>query len=192
MSSKITDEQILIWLKAGRESVIDYLFQQYYSMICIAVYRIFPDKNYAEDIAQEVFYEIWKRRSELQINSSLGAYMRKMAVNKTLNFIRDKKLNFEADQEYIVEHAQPQIVTHQLEAEELKLIIDKTIDKLPERCRIVFILNRYENMPYKEIAKHLNISVKTVENQISKALKILRQNLGPYLGILSILFGLVI
>ena len=189
MSLKLSDKQLLRALSEDKEFAIDQLFRQYYSMICIAVYRIYPDQSYAEDIAQEVFLEIWRRRKRLKINTSLGAYLRRVAINKTLNFIRDQKFNFETDKEPIFEEVSPQNVTEKLEVEELKLIIDKTIDKLPEKCRIVFILNRFEEMSYREISEELGISVKTVEHQISKALKFLRQKLGPYIGILTVFAG---
>ena len=188
MQGSLSDDEIIKLLQENSEAAIDRLFQQYYEYLCKAVYRIIPDTNYVEDIVQEVFYELWKKRNQLRINSSLKAYLRRAAVNRALNHIRDGK--FKRMNEVNEDLMQPvkENVTHLIEANELRLIIDKIIDNLPERCRIVFILNRFEDMTYKQIGEHLNISVKTVENQISKALKILKEQLGPFLKMLILVF----
>ena len=79
-----------------------------------------------------------------------------------------------------------------LEAAELQSVIDQAVDQLPERCRLVFVLSRFEQMSHKEIANQLDISPKTVENQITKALKILRETLGPYLSIWVLLVAQIL
>lgn len=147
--------------------------------MCRSANRILNDENLAEDLAQEVFYELWKRRSELSITLSLKAYLRRATVNKSLNYIRDyRKVRFELEDKVDEKTAQP-LVSERMEAAELQEQIDRAIDGLPERCRIIFILSRFEDMTYNEIAELLGISAKTVENQISKALRLLRQILRP-------------
>ncbi len=181
MHSTYTDDEVIEMLKLGKEEAMDFLFRKYYSDLCRAAYRILPDASFIEDVVQDVFYELWRRRTSLNITTSLIAYLRRSTVNKTLNFIRDKKLKIFVDEPKEERHSVPPNVSKKMEAEELRLVVDKIVDSLPNRCRIVFILNRFEEMSYKEISDCLGISVKTVEHQISKALKILRNQLKPYL-----------
>lgn len=109
----------------------------------------------------------------------MKAYLKRAAVNRTLNFIRDNKITFEGEEELPILKGKITGASAKMEADELQEMINRAIDGLPERCRMIFLLSRFEDMSYNEIAQKLDISVKTVENQISKALKILREVLGP-------------
>ncbi len=169
-----TDQELINSLQNGNEKAMDVLFRRHYSFICRAVYRILKDNNLAEDIAQEVFFGLWKKRENLNISTSVQAYLKRAAINKSLNFIRDQKVKFD-DEEKMPVLTNNQFSTQQhLEADDLQKAINEAIDQLPEKCRLVFTLSRFEEMSYQEIATELNISIKTVENQISKALKYLR------------------
>jgi RNA polymerase sigma-70 factor (ECF subfamily) len=184
-----TDKELVERLRDDDEEAIAQIFSKYYAYMCRSAYRILADENLAEDLAQEVFYELWKRRRELSVSTSLKAYLRRATVNKSLNYIRDhRKVRFE-EEGRIDEQTSPPPASQRVETAELQDLIDKAIDELPDRCRIIFILSRFEDMTYNEIAGLLGISAKTVENQISKALRLLRQMLGPYLirGLLALL-----
>ena len=177
------DIKLIQLLRKDKEAAIEQIFRLYYPFVCTAVIRIIPNKRTAEDIAQDVFLGLWKKKENLQIKTSLKAYLRRSAVNRALNYVRDHKIILkkeEPDEIYAVQTLPDQLL--RLETEELQKAIDKIIDQLPERCRLVFVLNRFENFSYKEIAAQLNISSKTVENQISKALKILREKLAPLMN----------
>lgn len=172
-----TDQELITSLQNGDEQAMDVLFRRHYSSICRAVYRILKDSNLAEDIAQEIFLGLWKKREKLNISTSVPAYLKRAAVNKSLNFIRDQKVKFD-DEEKMPDLTNNQSTTQQqLEAEDLQKLINESIDLLPPKCRLVFTLSRFEEMSYQEIATKLDISIKTVENQISKALKFLRKAL---------------
>lgn len=158
------------------------LFEAYYAYICKAVYKIIPDTVLVEDLAQEVFLELWRKRSQIHITTSLKAYLRRAAVNKALNYIRDNRVKLTNQERAPEVRARQAGALQQMEADELQQVIDQAVDGLPDRCRIIFILSRFEGMTYHEIAEQLDISVKTVENQISKALRTLRDRLSPYLG----------
>lgn len=175
------DKDLLALLKKDPDKGIELIFRQYYGYVCQAVYRILADQSLVEDLSQEVFLELWRKRKKLVIKTSLRAYLRRSAVNRSLNFIRDQKINFDEDSDDLVLTSQFPGSLENLEAKELEALIDKAIDQLPERCRLVFVLSRFHEMSYQQIADELKISVKTVENQISKALKYLRQALGPHL-----------
>ncbi len=182
MQENFTDQELLELLGKDADKAIEVLFRQYYAFVCKAVYQVVTDAQVAEDLGQEVFFELWRRKDELTINTSLKAYLRRAAVNKTLNYLRDKKIKWDDEQELPrIEDAAPS-TPQNLEAEELQQFIDEAIDQLPEKCRMVFMLSRQDELSYQEIADHLNISIKTVENQISKALKHMRAVLKPYLS----------
>lgn len=186
MQQNYTDKELLELLETDSEQAITLIFRTYYSYLCKVVYKIIPDNNLAEDLSQEVFFELWRRKGQLQVNTSLKAYLRRAAVNRALNYIRGQKIQLTDERAYPPESGQAQ-ASQKMEADELQQRIDAAIDKLPERCRIVFVLSRFEDMSYSEIAQSLDISVKTVENQISKALKLLREALGPFLSLLLLL-----
>lgn len=176
----LQEPNLIELLTSNPEAALKEMYNKYYTYLCYAVYKVLPDRNIAEDLVQEVFFEVWKKRDNININLSLGSYLKRAAVNKTLNYIRDRKIKFEE------EEAAPPIVDQEvraqenMEANELQDRINEAIESLPEKCRIVFAMSRYEEMSYREISEKLGISIKTVENQISKALKILRERLSEY------------
>ena len=180
-NSEYSDEQILALLSKDAETAIELIFRQHYRFLCKRIHRVIPDAQIAEDLAQEVFYELWKKRGAIKIKTSLKAYLLRAARNKALNYIRDQKIDFRnaPPKEHLASHNHSAI--QQLAATELQSEIDRAIDSLPERCRLVFVLSRFEEMSYQQIADQLEISIKTVENQISKALKTLRAALAPLL-----------
>lgn len=176
-----TDEKILQLLGKNSEQALELMFRQYYSLLCIAIAKILPDTHVAEDLAQDVFLDVWKKKDTLHINISLKAYLHRAAINKTLNYIRDKKIRWDDEDQLPALESPAVSISEKLEGEDLKNVIDRAIDRLPERCRLVFSLSRFEEMTYQEIAGHLGISVKTVENQMTKALKMLKADIETYL-----------
>jgi len=161
---------------------VEVLFRSYYPFVCRVVFRYVGDRARAEDIAQEMFAELWSKRDSLGIHTSPQAYLRRMAVSRALNFLRDNKKHQWA--EIDPDHDPPGAAVAPdgllaLEENELARLVDAAIERLPEKCRIVFQLSRGEHMTYAEIASQLDISVKTVENQIGKALRLLRTAINP-------------
>ena len=177
MPNKIeySDQEIVSLLKSGGEVAIDIMFKKYYIYLCRVVMRIIPDPILAEDLVQDVFYDIWRKREKLNIKSTLQGYLKRAAVNKTLNYIRDKKMDFN-DIEKIPETVEKSVnALEDIQTRELEKKIHKAIENLPEKCRIVFCLSRFEDMSHQQISDELGISKKTIENHISKALRILRK-----------------
>jgi RNA polymerase sigma-70 factor (ECF subfamily) len=148
-------------------------------MVCNTINHYLRDRTKTEDVAQEMFAELWVKRNQLTIHTSVPAYLRRMAVTRTLNYIRDsRKYNWdelESPETGIAQATVEPDILNSIEEEELKRKIDQAILRLPDKCRVVFLMSRMEEMSYAEIAANLGISVKTVENQIGKALKLLRQ-----------------
>lgn len=166
---------------------VEQLFKLHYAFVCHVINRYIRDRSRTEDIAQEIFAELWAKRDQLNIHTSTAAYLRKMAISRTLNYIRDSKkhawddLDTSVDKETFAGKTEGNAL-EQMEEAELRLKLDRAIEALPEKCRLVFLLNRQEEMSYSEVAHHLNISVKTVENQIGKALKLLRHAVAEHRG----------
>jgi len=173
-----TEQQWLAAMRAGREDALRQIFNRHYPLLLGDIYRIVPDEDTCKDLAQEVFVDLWRKREELDIHSSLRAYLRRAAVNRALNYLKTHKNNlFNTSDEDLVNTADtsPQEKIHQDEQEEMEQVLQAALNELPEKCRIVFSLSRFEQLSHKEIAEQLGISVKTIENQITKAMKILRE-----------------
>jgi RNA polymerase sigma-70 factor (ECF subfamily) len=172
-----SDSDILKLIKEDQDKGISLLFKQYYPLVCETIFYMIKDKNLAEDIGQDVFHEFWKKKDRININTSIKAYLKRSAINKTLNHINKKKLDTkEIDNENLWK-SKEENAQGILETKELETKIHSLIEKLPPKCREVFMLSRFAEMTYQEIADQMEISTKTVENQISKALKSLREGL---------------
>jgi len=175
------DETILSLLRAGKEQGMELLFQKYYAHVCLIIVRIVANPHTAEDLAQDVFSNIWQQRTQLQIHTGLKAYLSRAARNRALNHLRDQKIHWEHSSELAEPQALIPTAQQTLESQELQNLIDQAIDALPERCRIVFVLKRFEHLSHQEIAHTLGISTKTVENHMTKALKMLQAFLSPWI-----------
>lgn len=189
MQTTPNDQEFFNLLSTDAEKAFEWLFRRYFSELCQVVYRVTHDEHLAQDLVQEVLYELWRKKNQLTISISLRAYLKRAVLNRTLNHLRDnRKWSSEENMpEIAVYESDP---TDQMRSEELQALVDAAIDELPEKCRMVFVLSRYEELSYRDIAKELGIAEKTVENQVSKALKYLRERLLPYLktGLLLLYF----
>lgn len=138
-----------------------------------------------EDIVQEIFVKLWEKREQLSIDTSLKSYLFQSAHNSCLNFL--KHLEVEKKYSIDINHFASTKIDHDtLVEEELNLRLYSSIESLPEKCRLVFKLSRFEGLKQQEIANKLGISVKTVKNHIGKALKIIRKDLGDLLLLIII------
>jgi RNA polymerase sigma-70 factor (ECF subfamily) len=156
------------------------LFKSQYRLLCNISNNIVKNERAAEDIVQEVFIKLWQKREELQIHSNLMGYLYKATVNSSIDYIKNNKnviplrqVNYYQETD---ENAEKRVMQ-----KELSRSIEKALKNLPPKCKAIFVLSRYEGMKYKEIAQHLGISVKTVENQMGIALEKLRTELRPFL-----------
>jgi len=158
-------------------------FREHYKSLCYAANNIVNDYDASEDVVQEVFATLWKKRNDVNISISLKGYLFRATINTSLNYIQKQKRSVPTE-EHIIEISSgvSNDVVDNLIHLELEQQLSNAINDLPVKCKTVFMLNRYEDMKYKEVAKHLGISIKTVENQMGKALKRLRLHLQPYLS----------
>jgi len=148
-----SDANILQVLSSDPDRALRMLYGAYYKYVCAVIYKMTGDSGTTEDIAQEVFVEVWKRRDKLDVTTSLKGYLRRTAVNKTLNQIRSKKMNFE--EEEVIKHVPSTAASSQdkLEVMDLQKVINSAIEALPERCRIIFGMSRFEELSYREISE---------------------------------------
>lgn len=153
------------------------LYDEYYQYLYETVYRIIPMDEDVQDILQNVFIEIWKKYEVINIQNSLKLYLRKAAINRCMNHLRQNTRLPQTQQVDELEIDLDCELQLQIEAEETSKMLYAAIDSLPLKCRVVFGLSRFEDMNYNEIAENLGISVKTVEHHITKALKLLRNKL---------------
>jgi len=171
------DEELIERVKSGDEAAYRILFRRHYKDICYNAYKAYPDQHKAKDFAQEVFLDFWRRREVVNISSSLKSYLSRAVKYKAIDFIRAQKINFE---ENLVMKNEGHTNQHSAEYNELQDVIHNVVDKLPKRCKIIFSMSRFQQMSHGEIANELGISKKTIENQITKALKVLRQAVVQY------------
>lgn len=179
------------WINTGDRAAFRAFFHAQYPGVCRVIFRYVADPGLTEDLAQEVFVRLWNKRESLDITTNPTAYLRRMAVNEALAHLR-KKTRFRPDE--LPLHLPGHLAAgadEQLGADELQGRIQAAVAKLPARCRLVFELSRYEELSNREIAEQLDLSVKTVENQMTKALKTLRVELSDYLsaGLLFLYFS---
>lgn len=152
------------------------LFRCYHTDLCRLSYRLIGNRSHAEEIVQELFIDLWNKRERIDFQKSEGAYLRRATTFKTYDFIRKRKsdkLDFLANNEFHVDSvSSPE---ERVIGEEFQQRVSRAISLLPPKCQIIFKLSRFESLSYREIADHLNLSQKSVEKQISKALIILRK-----------------
>lgn len=167
------------------ESLFDRFFTCHHSRMVLYAEKFTEDTETARDIVQEVFLKTWENRDKISINSSLLSYLYVAIRNRCASFIRQKALSEKFTSQVESEMNQLEIDFYSSEEEQHLLIyeketgetIRKTISELPEKCREIFELSRYQGMKSSEIAQKLNISVRTVETQIYRALKYLKERL---------------
>ena len=169
MVANITNDiSLLRQIREGNEDAFKSLFETYFTPLCRFIYLHLDDKNVAEELAMDIFIYLWENRETFQIQLSLKAYLFQAAKNKCLNELRKKKETVGLDG---VEVSTINTSVSTLETEELYRLIQEAVFSLPDKCRNIFLLSRSENLTNQEIARRLNISVKTVEGQITTALK---------------------
>jgi len=153
--------------------------------------KYLKDIDLAKEIVHEAFLKLWEKRDEVDTSKSVKSYLYTSVYNRSLNYIRDnKKFDKTEGKTELLERAENWDSSNQMIADEIQAKITQTLDDLPEKCRQIFMMSRYEELKYKEIAEKLNISIKTVETQMTKALKALRKNLAEYMTILLIMLAL--
>lgn len=174
--------ELLKRIREGDEGAFDVVFRAYYGQLVWAAQSVVQETAIAEDIAQDVMLELWRRRDNLRLETSLRAYLYQAARNRALNYIRHEKI-VQRTNASIVGADQPLAppTDSGFDEAELQRAVREAIAGLPDRCRETFELSRSKGLKYSEIAVVLGISVKTVEARMGQALRELRGKLAPWL-----------
>lgn len=171
----MNEQKLIGRLRKGKSDAYRYLFSEYYDWLCNYVYNLCYDRSLAEDIVQDTMVNLWEKRKSIIITTSLKNYLFKTCHNQFLQYIRKQKIKFDNLDKIrwdVISEAMLEDDLHELRMEKL----NKLIDQLPPRCKEIFVQNKLEKRKYKEIAIDMGISIKTVENQMSKALHFLKEN----------------
>ncbi|MFO7924745.1 MAG: RNA polymerase sigma-70 factor [Bacteroidales bacterium] len=162
-------------------SAFEKLFRMYYAELVNYAYGFLKDRDASEEIVQELFYNYWKNRKKTDIRFSVRSYLYRSVRNNSLKYLDSLAVRRRyADRVLEREKENTGFESTEMELSELSEIINATLSELPERCSRIFRMSRYEGMKYEEIASFLSVSVKTVEADMTKALKLLRKRLGKY------------
>ena len=169
------------------QQLFEQLFNEYFVQLTNFARSYVKDEDAAKELAQDAFINLWQKKEEIDKNKSIKSYLFTTVRNRSLNYIRDNKKYKSEYLDIELEKSNDYFDSDILTSKELQERITASINSLPEKCRRVFKMSRFEDLKYKEIAEELNISIKTVENQMGKALKVLRKDLKEYLPILILL-----
>lgn len=168
-------------IAAGDRNAFEALFKAHYRPLCAFAMQYVKDGDKAEDLVQDLFFRLWMDREKTNVTISLKSYLFQAVRNRCLNAVkvqgRNRTLNEEVD-DRVEDH-----VRTEDEHAERAARVNAAIEALPEERRKVFKLSRHEGLKYHEIAERLGISVKTVENQMGKALKTLREELADLMPV---------
>lgn len=186
-----SDNDILIEsLKNGDEKAYNYLIDNYHHKLCVYANSLIRNIYNAEDIVQNVFVRIWERRGRLKPNHSIKSFLYKSVYNEFIDQYRKNQSLFTLEKTYF-EVLNTVVLEEDSESlDRIITVVNKEIQNLPPKCKEVFMLSKHEGLTNIEIAEHLNVSIKTVEAQITKAFSILRSTMKEKVqGFLFLLFG---
>ncbi len=178
----ISDEELVLYrrIKVNDRKALEHLFRRYYSSLCQFALPIVKRPEIAEELVADIFFILWRDRHHLEITHSIKAYLFKSVRNKAIGIYNKRQPVFEE----ITEHSNQMTVNHTPESDYLLSELDgryqSAIETLPQKCKLIFKLHKIEGLKYSEVSEVLDISIKTVENQMTKALKILRSAISQY------------
>ena len=176
------EKQVISRIRNGDEQAFEWLFRQYYEKLCQWAYHYLRDLDSSEEVVQDLYYNLWRNRASMVFHVSAKSYLYKAVSNNCKMLIRRKGRRTAIEADLALQNpgtaAEPEEL---LEVKEIREVVNRTLEELPEKPAQIFRMSRYEGLKYREIAEKLSISIKTVEANMGKALKIFRKNLQEYL-----------
>ena len=181
----LSGQELADALHQGDKEVFGEVFKTYYERLCNYANSMLNNMDEAEEMVQGTFLTLWEKRDAIDIHTSVKSYLYQAVHNQSLNRIKHYKVR-QIHTSYILNSADDSVDSgnEKVIADELETKINEAVSSLPEQCRKVFQMSRFENLTYAEISQQLNISVKTIENHMGKALRIMREKLKDYLPLL--------
>jgi len=182
--SATPEEKLIQRIKCDDKTALEEIFHLYYEGLCRFTLHLTNSRENVEDLVQDIFLKIWSKRENWDPKGSIKAYLFKAARNQALNFLKSERVQKTIVLDTIDEFAPSTSVdpVENVSDNDMLLVVNKSIQKLPQKCRLVFALSRQDGLSYSEISDILNVSERTVENQIMRALKHLRKDLKKTLG----------
>jgi len=181
------DNVLLAALYKSDKKAFDTLFRKYYKPLCSYAFK-FVELNDAEEIVQDLLLWLWENRACFSIQTSLSSYLFRSVYYRCLSSIEQHEVKKRAETFYWEKHSKEiPSGTEQFQVDELVMQIHQAIEKLPESYREAFVLHRFKDKSYKEIASQLNVSSKTIDYRIQQALKLLRKDLKDYFPLLLLI-----
>lgn len=181
-----SDNALLTSLVAGDEKAFEQVFKEHFKNLHRYACAIVKDEDTGEEMVQQVFYKIWKNKSALNVQTTLKAYLYRAVHNECLNHLKHNKVKagYQMHAAHVMKSEEGTGAANKIAHGELQKKLQQAMNELPEQCRTIFQLSRFEELKYKEIADLLGLSIKTVENQMGKALKLLRLKLVDFLPLI--------
>lgn len=186
-SQERRDQQWAERIQVGDHDAFERLFRAYADSLCAFAAQHVGDGRAAEDVVQEVFCDLWSRRAEWCPQGAVKAYLFRAVRNTALDHLKHRRVKraWEAEEKQRDRISEQSGPVDALQHQELKRAMQQAVEELSERRRLIYRMARRHNMSYKEIAIALEIAPKTVENQMGRALKILRDRLAKYAALLQ-------
>jgi len=186
--SKFTDNELAVFIKKNDQVAYTEIFLRYSKLLVAHAYRLLGDQDEANDLVQDVFLTLWQNRENLALTNSLSSYLYIATRNRVFNRISHQKIVAKYADSIVSFMEVGQAITDELiRAKELAIIIEQEIAALPPKMREVFLLNKREELSYKEIALKLHITDKTAKQQVYNAVKNLRLKISSFMSLLSFL-----
>jgi len=186
---EVQEQRIIPLAFNGEVAIFEELFKTHFKSLYAYANTIVRDEVIAEEMVQNVFFKIWEKKGGSNIQSPALGYLYKSVYHESLNYLKHQKVKaaYQAHSVYQMKN-QTDNASKKIILSELEQQINKALCELPEQCRTIFQMSRFEEMKYQEIANKLGLSIKTIENQMGKALKILRLKLAEYLPLIIAFF----
>lgn len=175
------DQALFERIRHGDEAAFDQLFKGWYAQLVRVAEAIMYERAPAEEVVQDVMLEVWRRRDVMPVPESVRGYLLQSTRNRALNHLRRRKVERSGEPHVTATLHPPLHADAFAVEEELDVALKAAVADLPDRCREIFELSRVHGLKYGEIAEALGISIKTVETQMGKALRRLRERLAPWL-----------
>lgn len=184
---ELSELRLIDLVTEGSEMAFEKFFKTYFKSLHAYAFVMLQDEIMAEEVVQQVFYRIWEKKEQFRVHTSVKAFLYKTVYNECLNYLKHQK--HKANHQNYVLYANRSQVSNEnaamrVELNELETQLKKAMNELPEQCRTIFYMSRFDELKYREIATQMGLSIKTIEAQMGKALKVLRKKLADFLPLI--------
>jgi RNA polymerase sigma-70 factor (ECF subfamily) len=189
--SKADEINLIKAIHAGDENALKTIYRYYYQKLCVYMLNFTTDRNLAEDVVQDTFLKFWDKRASLKLDGSISAYLYRITHNNFIdNYRKAKRWDQELENFRLASLSQLIDDDNEDLFDQRLVMVQEAIAQLPERCKEIFLMSKEKGLRYQQIADELDISIKTVENQIGKALQLIRTHV--FLVLLAAMISLAL